>query len=72
MAFFHAGHVRAGDMAGNAQPQAARARAEVVDPRRRHALQQLDGRLADDLAVSPGAEHAGADFERKVHKIPLA
>ena len=71
-AFLHTGHSRAGQMPGNAQAQAARARTEVVDDGRFCALQQLDGRLADDLAVGAGAEHAAADLERKVHKIPLA
>ena len=59
-------------MSGNAQAQAARARTEVVDDGRFCVLQQLDGRLADDLAVGAGAEHAAAHLERKVHKIPLA
>ena len=66
------GDVYKRQMPGNAQAQAARARTEVVDDGRFCVLQQLDGCLADDLAVGAGAEHAAAHLERKVHKIPLA
>ena len=56
----------------NADAQTARARAEVIDRGGRHLLQKLNGRLADNLAVGAGAEHAAAHLERKVHKVPLA
>ena len=71
MAQLHAGHLGTGHSAGNAQAQAAGTGAQVVDDRSLAVLQQLDGGLADDLAVGTGAKHAAADLEGKVQKVPL-
>ena len=71
-AFFHTGHQRSGAVARNAKPQAACPCTEVIHHRPFPALQKREGALADDLTVSPGAQHTRPDLERKVHKVPLA